>query len=403
MTITHVGHGYNSSSIAQELKNLQQQGLYREGRAIHKVNETDVKVGGNILINFCSNDYLGLSSHPKLKQAINDSLLSSGVGSCASPMISGKTHLHAELEKKIANITGRDRALLFSCGYMANIGVVQALTQSQNFSIFLDRLCHASIIDGVLLSRSRFKRYQHASMGSLRALMERSPSIEKLVLTESVYSMDGDIAPLKALSELCHEHAACLVVDDAHGFGVLGNSGLGAMDEYGLTQTDVPLLMATFGKALGVEGAFVAGKAEMIEILEQRARSYIYSTSLPVPVVAAVIASLEILDDEPERREHLRRLVEHFHYQAKKMSIQVSNSTSQIQPIIIGDANETMRVRDLLEQEGLFVAGIRQPTVPRGTSRLRITLSALHSFEQVDQLLVALKKIYKHEQVCRLN
>jgi len=391
MTIAHVGRGYNSNPIVEDLKSLQQQGLHRKGRATLNISETEVKVGGNALINFCSNDYLGLSSHPKLKQAINDALLSGGVGSCASPMVSGKTLLHVELENKIACITGRDKALLFSCGYMANIGVIQALTQSQNFSIFLDRLCHASIIDGVVLSRSKFKRYQHSSMASLRALMERSQSIEKLVLTESVYSMDGDIAPLSELSEICHEHAACLVVDDAHGFGVLGDSGLGAMDEYGLTQTDVPLLMATFGKALGVGGAFVAGKAEMIEVLEQRARPYIYSTSLPIPIIAAVIASLDILDDEPERREHLRRLVKHFHHQAKKMSIQVSNSDSQIQPIIIGDANETMRVCDLLEREGLLVAGIRQPTVPRGTSRLRITLSALHSFEQVDQLLVALK------------
>ncbi|MGK0297526.1 MAG: 8-amino-7-oxononanoate synthase [Gammaproteobacteria bacterium] len=393
MTVAHVGYGYDSSPIVEELKNLQQQGLYRKGRAIHNVNETEVKIDGNILINFCSNDYLGLSSHPKLKQAINDSLLSGGAGSCASPMICGKTHLHAELEKKIANITGRDKALLFSCGYMANIGVIQALTQSQKFVIYLDKLCHASIIDGAVLSRTRFKRYQHASMGSLRALMERSPLTEKLVLTESVYSMDGDIAPLSLLSTLCHEHAACLVVDDAHGFGVMGDSGLGAMDEYGLTQTDVPLLMATFGKALGVGGAFVAGKAELIEILEQRARPYIYSTSLPVPVVAAVIAALELLDEEPERRLRLRRLIEHFHQQANKASIQVSKSTSQIQPIIIGGANETMRVRDLLEQEGLFVAGIRQPTVPRGTSRLRITLSASHSFEQVDRLIDALKKI----------
>ncbi|MGY8815854.1 MAG: 8-amino-7-oxononanoate synthase [Gammaproteobacteria bacterium] len=393
MTIAPVGRGYSTSPIVEELKDMQQQGLYRKGKTIQKVNETLVNVEGNNLINFCSNDYLGLSSHPKLKQAINDSLLSGGVGSSASPMISGKTHLHAELEKKISNITGRDKALLFSCGYMANIGVIQALTHSQSFAIFLDKLCHASLIDGVVLSRSKFKRYKHGSMSSLRELMERSSSNGKLVLTESVFSMDGDIAPLTVLSKLCHEYAACLFVDDSHGFGVLGNSGLGAMDEYGLTQTDVPLLMATFGKALGVGGAFVAGKAEMIDILEQRARSYIYSTALPIPVVAAVIAALEILDGEPERRERLRQLIKYFHQQANNMNIKISSSTSHIQPIIIGDANETMRVRDLLEQEGLLVAGIRQPTVPRGTSRLRITLSASHSFEQVNHLFDALKKI----------
>jgi 8-amino-7-oxononanoate synthase len=391
MSLVQKSEGYNIEPIKKSIDYIHQNGLYRKARVVTRIDETQISIDGKTLINFCSNDYLGLSGHHKIIKAINDSLSKGGIGSGASPLVCGKTHLHDELEKKIAAITGRDRAILFSSGYMANIGVIQALTHAQTFNIYMDRLCHASIVDGVLLSRARFKRFQHASAESLQRLMELAPKGDKLVLTESVYSMDGDMAPLNRLSGLCREYGACLYVDDAHGFGVLGRAGLGALEECGLGQEDVPLLMATFGKALGVQGAFVAGTQELVELMIQRSRSYMYSTSLPIPVVAAMLAAFDVLKDEPERRAHLRKLVEYFQQRTKKLGFQNKDYFSPIQPVIVGDSLSTMKLCDQLERKGILVAGIRQPTVPSGTARLRITFSAAHSFEQVDQLISALE------------
>jgi 8-amino-7-oxononanoate synthase len=370
---------------------LSSQGLLRKERIIGQRRDVEVCIDGKWLVNFCSNDYLGLSSHPRIQESMIDAVTRYGTGSSASPLVSGKSKMHEELEHKLALITGRDRALLLSCGYMANLAIQSALAGSSQVVVVEDRLCHASIVDGSMISRNRFKRFAHASPAALEKVLIKYRGQPILVLTESVFSMDGDIAPLIEISDLCSYYQACLVVDDAHGFGVIGKHGLGGTDYFGLEQKDVPLIMATFGKALGGYGAFVAGSKHLIESLVQRARPYIYSTALPVPVIAAASTALDLLTEDSGPREHLHSLMEHFHRGLKVMGIDLPGPTSPIFPIIIGDAGLTVELSRMLESQGLFVSAIRPPTVPRNSSRLRITLSAGHTYSQVDRLLEALE------------
>ena len=391
MSTLQAGRGYVIDPILSDLQTIRQQGLYRSPRIINERNGAEIIIDGKALVNFSSNDYLGLAGHGEIKQAINEAALKHGSGSSASPLVSGKTSLHRELENKLARVTGRERALIFSCGYMANLGLIQGLIHAHRYTIFMDKLCHASIIDGAVLSRAKFKRYTHASVESLSTLLKDADIGEKLVLTESVFSMDGDVAPLVQISQVCRDSRSCLVVDDAHGFGVLGEKGMGALDHFHLSQDDVPLMMATFGKALGGQGAFVAGKEELIDILIQRARPYIYSTSMPVHNVAAAITSLDILQAEPKRRQSLKNIITYFKERSGFLGDKTYQNISPIQPIIIGDSDKTMKLCALMEQQGIFVTGIRPPTVPRNTSRLRITLTALHTTTQVDHLLEVLK------------
>ncbi len=328
-----------------------------------------------------------------------DAVARYGTGSSASPLVCGKSILHEELEHKLARITGRDRALLLSCGYMANLAIQSALAGTGQVIVVEDRLCHASIVDGSLINRNRFKRYTHASPQALEKVLIRYRGQPVLVLTESVFSMDGDLAPLPEIADLCRYYQACLVVDDAHGFGVIGKHGLGGTDYFTLGQKDVPLIMATFGKALGGYGAFVAGSKDLIETLVQRARPYIYSTALPVPVIAAASTAIDLLLEDPRPREHLHKLMEHFHRGIKDMGLDLPGPTSPIFPIIIGDAGLTVELSRTLESQGLFVSAIRPPTVPRNSSRLRITLSAGHTLSQVDRLLEVLDLSLKHAGV----
>lgn len=369
---------------------LRSEGLYRKERIVEARKGTLLQIEGKDLINFCSNDYLGLASHPGISQAMQAATDKYGIGSTASPLVCGKSALHESLEQKLAKLTGRDRALILSCGYMANLAIVSGLVNSRKQIIFEDRLCHASMVDGAMNSRSVTKRYAHANPDSLEALLKKTTGKPGLVLTESVFSMDGDIAPLREISWLCKQHNVCLVVDDAHGFGVIGDQGLGGMDHFSLSQSDVPLMMATFGKALGVYGAFVAGSEDLIETLVQRARPYIYSTALPTPVIAAVHFALDIMQAEPTRREQLGLLIHRFRSGADRLGIRLAGSMTPIQPVILGDANKTLKASQLLEQKGFFVSAIRPPTVPRNSSRLRITLTASHTAEQIDRLLDAL-------------
>jgi len=378
--------------ISADINKLRQAGLYRMERIIQSRHGAEIVIDDKALINFSSNDYLGLAGHPEIVAAMQSAASNYGVGSSASPLVSGKTCLHAQLEQRIAAITGRERALLLSCGYMANLAIFSSLIHSRSQEIYQDRLCHASMIDGAATTGRRIRRYAHANPAALETLLKQAGKSTKLVLTESVFSMNGDIAPLPELGRLCQEYSACLIVDDAHGFGVIGNQGLGGMDYFSLGQKDVPLLMATFGKALGVYGAFVAGPAEIIETFVQRARPYIYSTALPPPIVAAALSSLEIQLNEPERRTRLNKLVKHFHLGAKKLGITVMPSITPIQPVLIGAAEKAVKVSLLLENKGIYVSAIRPPTVPANSSRLRITLSAAHSFEQVDNLLQSLRE-----------
>jgi 8-amino-7-oxononanoate synthase len=378
--------------LSADIKTLREEGLYRKERIIQSRQGADIVIDDKGLINFSSNDYLGLACHPEIVAAMQNAAGNFGVGSSASPLVSGKTRLHVQLEQRIATITGRERALLLSCGYMANLAIFSSLIQSRRQEIYQDRLCHASMIDGAATTGRRIRRYAHANPAALEALLKQTGKAIRLVLTESVFSMNGDIAPLPELARLCQEYNACLVVDDAHGFGVIGSQGLGGMDYFSLGQNEVPLMMATFGKALGVYGAFVAGPAELLENFVQRARPYIYSTALPPPIVAAALAALEVQIAEPERRNKLNKLVTHFRAGAEELGIKVMPSISPIQPVLIGSADDAVKISLLLEQKGIYVSAIRPPTVPANSSRLRITLSAAHSFEQIDYLLQSLRE-----------
>jgi len=348
-------------------------------------------VDGRPLLNFCSNDYLGFANHPKLVQAWSQAARDYGVGSGASPLVCGRYGIHDELERALAAFTGREKALLFPSGFQANLGTVAALVRGRRRQIIMDRLCHASLIDAALLSRALLRRFPHGDSRALKRLLEKGDSELTLVISESVFSMDGDTAPLKDYAGLCEEYGALLYVDDAHAFGVVGESG--SLAESGLSEKEVPLMMATFGKALGVSGAFVAGSKTLVETLVQYARSYIYSTAMPPALAVTVLAALELLQQEDWRRRHLRTLIKRFRAGAGRLGLPLMDSISPIQPLLIGPSREAVAVSEQLQRRGYYVVAIRPPTVPRDSARLRITLTAAHNEEQVDGLLSALAEV----------
>ena len=354
-------------------------------------SHTEVIVDGSLLVDFSSNDYLGLAGHPALAAAMAESAARCGAGSGASHLISGHGREHAALEEELAAFVGRDRALLFSTGYMANLGVVTALA-GRGESVLLDRLSHASLIDAGLLSGARFRRYPHCDADAARRLLAESTPQTTVLATDGVFSMDGDIAPLTALSEAARAHDAWLVVDDAHGIGVLGANGRGALEVAGLDSDAVPVLVGTLGKALGSFGAFVAGSAELIELLVQRARSYIYTTALPQPVAAATRAALRIAREETWRRERVLALTERFRTAAREAGVPLAESATPIQPIPLGSAQAALAAQQALRAAGFWVVAIRSPTVAAGAERLRITLTAGHHERHVDSLVAALRR-----------
>ncbi len=363
------------------LKQHQQADLYRT-RKIHE----------KTFLDFCSNDYLGLANHPRLKATWQQAADKYGIGSGGSHLINGHTTAHHELETTLAAYTNRKRALLFSTGYMANLGVITSLV-GRHDAIFLDKLNHASLIDAALLSRAKIHRYPHNDISNLAHLLAKSSAKHKLIITDGVFSMDGDIALLPDIVEIANKYQAWLMVDDAHGLGVIGNNGRGSLEKYNLDAEDVPILMGTLGKAFGVFGAFVAGSELLIETLIQSARSYIYTTALPPALAATIKTSIEIAKQEQWRRQHLNELINYFRTNAAKLKIPLMNSTTPIQGIIIGDSKSATAASAALYQHGIIVTAIRPPTVPQGTARLRITLSALHDKKQVDELLAALVNV----------
>ena len=350
-------------------------------------------VDGTPVISFCSNDYLGLANHPKIKQAFIDGAMKYGAGSGAAHLVNGHSRAHHQLEEELADFTGYPRALLFSTGYMANLGITQALL-GRGDHVLEDRLNHASLIDGGLLSGARLMRYQHNDARDLEKKLSTATNTEKekLVLTDGVFSMDGDLANLPALAETCSRNDAWLMVDDAHGFGVLGACGRGSPEQYGLPQTQIPVYMATLGKALGTAGAFIAGSEELIETLIQKARTYIYTTAMPAAIAEATRAGLDLVKNRPALREQLNSNVQYFRSCCNQQSIALNKSQTAIQPVIIGDEEKTMTLSKKLFDRGILVTAIRPPTVPEGTSRLRITLSASHTREHIDKLVKALKQ-----------
>jgi 8-amino-7-oxononanoate synthase len=313
-----------------------------------------------------------------------------GVGSGSAHLICGHGNAHHALEEELAAFTGRDRALLFSTGYMANMGAISALV-GRGDTVLEDRLNHASLLDGGLLSSARFKRYAHADCNHLDNLLANAEG-NKLIVSDGVFSMDGDVAPLQALSDFAKQHDAWLMVDDAHGLGVLGKNGGGILEQTGLKQDDVQVLVGTLGKAFGTFGAFVAGSEGLIETLIQKARTYIYTTALPPAIAEATRASLKIIQTESWRREKLKHLVEHFRTGAGQLGLPLMASPSPIQPLLIGESEQAVTVSQALFNQGFLVSAIRPPTVPVGAARLRVTFSALHEEQQIDRLLDALSK-----------
>ncbi|MDQ6648407.1 MAG: 8-amino-7-oxononanoate synthase [Pseudomonadota bacterium] len=366
--------------------------LRRRLRTIDHADGPWLETGSGRLLGFCSNDYLGLAQHPRVISALRRAATDEGVGSTSAHLICGHRTEHAELEEALAVWTGRERALLFSTGYMANLGVLQTLLQRGDLCV-QDKLNHACLIDGARLSGAELKRYPHADV-SAAARQLTGDEAAAVLATDGVFSMDGDVAPLRQLAALCTQQQATLMVDDAHGMGVLGEHGGGSIEAAGLSQQDVPVMMATLGKALGCSGAFVAGSAALIDGLIQFARPYIYTTAMPPALAAAAHEAVQLAQSESWRREKLAGLIERFRRGATQLGLSLSGSTSAIQPLLLGSASAALAAAEVLERQGLLVTAIRPPTVPNGQARLRITLSAAHQEAHVDRLLGALDALH---------
>lgn len=366
--------------------------LYRTRKLLQSPQTPEVIVDGKPYIAFCSNDYLGLANHPDVIASLQKAADKFGVGSGASHLVAGHSSEHHALEEELAVFTGRKRALLFSTGYMANMGAIAALV-GQGDAVFEDRLNHASLLDAGLLSGARFQRFLHNDLDNLQSRLTKTEATRKLIVVDGVFSMDGDCAPLTELADLAAKNNAWLMVDDAHGFGCLGKTGGGSAEHFGLTPNQLPILMGTLGKAFGTFGAFIAGSETLIETLIQFARPYIYTTAMPPAIAAATRTSLRLLQTEHWRREHLQQLIVRFRTGAQQIGLQLMDSFSAIQPIVIGDEAKALAISEQLAARGFLIIAIRPPTVPVGSSRLRVTFTAQHSIEQVDALLNALADI----------
>ena len=374
---------------------LEAAGLTRRRRVVEaRAGSPRERVDGREVVNFCSNDYLGLAREPRLAEAFASAARELGTGSGASHLVSGHHPAHHALEEILADCTGRERALLFSTGYMANLGLACTLA-GRGDTVLEDRLNHASLLDAGLLSGARFSRFPHADVAGLARRLDGAGGGRTLVLTDGVFSMDGDLAPLPAMAAACARHGAVLAVDDAHGLGVLGPTGGGTLEHFGLGSAEVPLLVGTLGKAFGCFGAFVAGDRDWVELLLQRARTYIYTTALPPAVAVATRAAVELARAEPWRRERLHALVGRFRDRGTAAGLPLAESGTPIQPLLLGEPEAAVAASEALLERGVLVAAIRPPTVPQGSSRLRVTLSAIHEEADVDRLVEALAEVLR--------
>lgn len=377
--------------LEKRLVDRKQRGLLRKRKLINSPQQPQIICDNKTLINFASNDYLSLANNSKIANVLQQSQQEYGFGSGASHMICGHQPPHKKLEKTLAKFTQRDSTLLFSSGYMANLAILQSLSGKGDV-IVADKLNHASLIDGVKLSQADSVRYPHCDMVLLDKRLSKGKQ-NKFVVTDSVFSMDGDIAPLKEIVRLCEKYHAILIVDDAHGFGVLGEYGRGCIEHFDLDQKKLPVLMGTLGKAIGGYGAFVAGEKKLIKYLTQTARSYIYTTAMPACVAAANLENLKALIKYPERNRNLKSNISYFRKFCNKKNIPLLESITAIQPIIIGDNQTLLDVNKQLLNAGIMVGAIRPPSVPNNTARLRITLSAMHSKGDIDYLISQLFKL----------
>ena len=385
-----MGNEHFNQQLKQRLADREANHLYRQRKVMESPQGIEVIVDGKSYINFCSNDYLGLASEPTVNDAFKKAIDKYGTGSGAAHLVTGHSVAHHALEEELAEFLQRPHALLFSTGYMANLGVVSALTDRHDV-VIEDKLNHASLIDAAQLSRASLERYAHADMSSLESILSKQSKGNRLVASDGVFSMDGDIAPVKQMSVLCDRHNALLMIDDAHGLGVLGQQGRGSLDHLGLNINDVPILVGTLGKAFGTFGAFVAGSEELIETLIQDARSYVYTTALPPAVAEATRASLQRVIKDDWRREQLQSLIKQFKEGARQLGLELMPTDTAIQPLLVGSSEKALEISEYLRTKGLLISAIRPPTVPQGTARLRITLSATHKPGHVEQLLDALQ------------
>ena len=413
--------------LEARLSERKAQNLYRHRLELQSPQGCHIKVDGRQYTAFCSNDYLNLANDSRVVRAATEAMDEFGLGGGASHLVIGHHQLHEKLEQALAEFTGRERAICFSSGYMANLGVISALADRHTI-ILQDKLNHASLLDAGKLSGAKMQRYSHCDMEALNRRLEANQGQKTLVVTDGVFSMDGDIAPLDEIASLCEQFDALLMVDDAHGLGVLdgqkddlqaedkglkqgdlkiayqsetqgeqspeepGALGAGCVERFELNQAKLPVLMGTLGKAFGTAGAFVAGSETLIEYLIQFSRTYIYTTSLPPAIAAATIESLRIIKTEAWRRAHLQSLISRFRHHAAELGLNLMPSTTPIQPILVGDSEQAVTISQKLKQAGILVPAIRPPTVPDGTARLRITFSAGHSEADLDKLLNALEQ-----------
>ncbi|HEC28750.1 MAG TPA: 8-amino-7-oxononanoate synthase [Gammaproteobacteria bacterium] len=377
--------------LSLQLQDKKQANQYRTRRIQDGMQGAHVVLDGKKCLAFCSNDYLGLSHHPDVIKAMQQGAAKYGAGSGAAHLINGHSRAHHALEEELADFVERPRALLFSTGYMANLGVISTLLQRGD-TVIEDRLSHASMLDAGLLSGARLKRYSHNDVDDLERKLADRKSSETLIATDGVFSMDGDLAPLERIVAIARKEQAWLMVDDAHGLGVLGKNGRGTLEHFKLGLEDVPILMGTLGKAFGCSGAFVAGSEDLIETLINQSRSYIYTTASPPAVAEACRTSLKLVREESWRRERLRSLIDQFRQGAQQLGLELMSSSTPIQPVCLGDSARAVQCSELLWQAGIYIPAIRPPTVPAGSARLRISFNADHETGHVDQLLDALEK-----------
>ena len=375
--------------LCEQLVQIEAAGLRRTRTLLEGPQATEVIVAGRRLTSFSSNDYLGLASHPQVVRALQQGADRFGAGAGASHLISGHSHAHHALEEELADFLGRERALLFSSGYLANLGVISSLT-GRGDRVLHDRLNHASLLDGARLSGAQLHRYVHRDPASLRAKLDGFAGGRALIVTDGVFSMDGDLAPLPELVRVAQDRHGWLMVDDAHGLGVLGPTGAGLLEHMAITPTAVPILIGTLGKAFGTFGAFVAGSRELIEFLIQRARTYMFTTALPPAIADATRQSLILVRKESWRRDRLADLIARFRQGARTLGLDLLDSFTPIQPVVLGSNAAVISASQQLQAAGFLISAIRPPTVAPGTARLRVTLTANHTDHQVDRLLDAL-------------
>ncbi len=382
--------GYDHQ-FAEQIDEIKRQGLYRARRLIETAQGVHIKMDGRELLNFSSNDYLGLANHPDIVAAFKRAADDYGIGSGSAHLICGHHRVHHQLEEELADFVGRDRVLLFANGFMANLGIISTLIGVGD-AVFEDRLNHASLLDGGIMSGARFYRYQHSDSKHLKKIISRSHAQKKMIVTDGVFSMDGDLAPVADLAAIANSSNALLMIDDAHGIGVLGEKGGGVVEEFQQTQHDVPVLMATLGKGFGTYGAFVAGSESLIDFLVQKARTYLFTTALPPALAEATRTSLKLVIQEHWRREKLQLLSVRLQNGIRQLGLDLIETHSAIHAVLIGDNHRTSEISTNLLNMGVFVSAIRPPTVPKGKARLRITLSANHENQDIDKLLAALEK-----------